>query len=392
MNRLISVIVPIYNSEDYIHKCVDSIISQDYDALDIILVDDGSKDSSSQICDEYAEKDSRVRVIHKPNGGLVSSRKAGVELANGDYITFVEGDDWLQPNTFNTIFSKVGTYDPDIITFGYIKRYENNTNTSIYEAMDEGYYTKEKIRAQIEAHYNDKKIAIDNITLPTIWCKLCKPEILKKNVQKVDNRMHMGEDMSTALPCFIEADSVYVLHEVLYNYRIRSTSISHTNSKNKAYVELTAQRFSDSLAENGVLENRAYQKMALSYCYHLMFSTDICCFFDSVTDLYPQLGSSDRVIIYGRGDYGYNIKELIEREAHHQIVGMFDMTNIDGIKNISSDDYDHIIIAIALAQSVAEVKENLFKYGVSENKILYLTNGNISKEMISEDVHGFELL
>lgn len=98
--NMISVIVPIYNIQEYLPQCIDSIINQTYTELEIILVDDGSTDSGGSICDEYALNDSRVKVIHKKNGGLVSARKAGIRAAHGEYITFVDGDDWIERDTY----------------------------------------------------------------------------------------------------------------------------------------------------------------------------------------------------------------------------------------------------------------------------------------------------
>ena len=95
-NILFSIIVPIFNVSAYVRKCIESIVNQTYQNLDIILVDDGSTDDSGVICDEYAEKDSRIRVIHKTNGGLVSARKAGINIAKGEYSLYVDGDDWIE--------------------------------------------------------------------------------------------------------------------------------------------------------------------------------------------------------------------------------------------------------------------------------------------------------
>lgn len=100
LEKLLSVIVPVYNVEAYLCRCVDSILSQSYRELEVILVDDGSKDASGRICDEYARRDSRVRVIHKENGGLSSARNAGLEAAKGDYLTFVDSDDWIEPESY----------------------------------------------------------------------------------------------------------------------------------------------------------------------------------------------------------------------------------------------------------------------------------------------------
>ncbi len=117
-NPLISVIVPVYNVAEFLPKCVDSILAQTYDNLEIILVEDGTKDSSGIICDQYAGKDSRIRVIHKENGGLSSARNAGMEIARGEYFGFVDSDDWIEPETYECLMALVQKYDADLVCGG----------------------------------------------------------------------------------------------------------------------------------------------------------------------------------------------------------------------------------------------------------------------------------
>ena len=104
MEKLVSVIVAVYNIEEYLPRCVDSILAQTYRNLEIILVDDGSKDQSGSICDSYAEKDRRIKVIHKKNGGLSDARNAGMDAATGEYIGFVDGDDWIEPDMYRAMY------------------------------------------------------------------------------------------------------------------------------------------------------------------------------------------------------------------------------------------------------------------------------------------------
>lgn len=115
---LISVIVPVYNVERYLPKCIDSILAQTYDNLEIILVEDGTKDASGVICDEYAEKDARIKVIHKENGGLSSARNAGMEIARGEYFGFVDSDDWIEPEFYGTMLTLAQKYDADLVCAG----------------------------------------------------------------------------------------------------------------------------------------------------------------------------------------------------------------------------------------------------------------------------------
>ena len=115
MNAKISVIVPIYKVEDYLPQCIESIINQTYNNLEIILVDDGSPDKCPQICDEYAKKDNRIRVIHKENGGLSSARNAGLDIATGDYIAFVDSDDYLDVLMYQTLMGVIDEYGVDVV-------------------------------------------------------------------------------------------------------------------------------------------------------------------------------------------------------------------------------------------------------------------------------------
>ena len=118
MQALISVIVPVYNVAPYLRQCVDSILSQSYTHLEVLLIDDGSTDESGAICDEYAQQDSRVKVIHKPNGGLSSARNVGLSLASGEWISFVDSDDWLDTNIYQKCIDELERYpDLDLVRF-----------------------------------------------------------------------------------------------------------------------------------------------------------------------------------------------------------------------------------------------------------------------------------
>ena len=127
---LFSVIVPIYNVIDFIHPCIDSILSQNSEDFEVLLVDDGSTDGSAAVCDEYAQKDDRIRVIHKQNGGLVSARNTGIANAKGDYILYVDGDDWVSEKWLEVIYHQIvsSPEKPDIVVFGSVMIYDDRQN------------------------------------------------------------------------------------------------------------------------------------------------------------------------------------------------------------------------------------------------------------------------
>ena len=124
MMRL-SVIVPVYNVEMYLRRGLDSLIEQKYSDLEIILVDDGSTDNSGKICDEYAKKDKRITVIHKCNGGIVSARKAGIDVAKGEYAVNFDPDDWIEIDAYESAMNIINVYQPDIYSFGMVKEFTN---------------------------------------------------------------------------------------------------------------------------------------------------------------------------------------------------------------------------------------------------------------------------
>ena len=174
-----SVIVPIYCVEKCLNQCVDSILNQSYKDFELILVDDGSPDNCSAICDEYAQKDSRIKVIHKENGGLVSARKAGVEVANGDYVICVDGDDWLHTQCLECYF-KILTENPvDIIVSNSEYSFEDETqNRRGNLPYRQGLYQKADIEKEIFPLLIQSEYA--KYFAPSVWAKAYRAELYKK--------------------------------------------------------------------------------------------------------------------------------------------------------------------------------------------------------------------
>ena len=144
----ISVIVPIYKVEAYLRQCVDSVLAQTYTDLDIVLVDDGSPDNCPAICDAYARKDARVQVVHKPNGGLMSARQAGLRVAKGDYVGFVDGDDWIEPDMYARFAAAIDRYAPDMALCEFYYAFADHNEPST-QHLQRAYYTKAQLAQEI---------------------------------------------------------------------------------------------------------------------------------------------------------------------------------------------------------------------------------------------------
>ena len=168
---MISVIVPVYNIRKYLPRCIESILAQTLSELEVLLVNDGSTDGCYEICESYRRQDSRIKVIHKVNGGLVSARKAGMKAASGDYIAFVDGDDWIEPDMYERMYQKLMEQDVDIVMCG---RYEDVGDISkrVYHGIPEGRYGKEEMLRAVYHQMISKGDFFEYGILPVIWDKL----------------------------------------------------------------------------------------------------------------------------------------------------------------------------------------------------------------------------
>lgn len=225
MNTLISIIVPIYKVENYIKQCVDSIISQTYKNLEIILVDDGSPDSCPQICDDYAKQDSRVKVIHKPNGGLMSARQTGLKQATGDYVGFVDGDDWIEPDMYAHFAAAIEKYKPDMALCEFLYSFSDKDEKST-QLLDKSFFTKTEMEKDIYPTMLFKDRYYTFGINPCCWSKLFKRELLENNLYSVTQKVKIGEDAAFTYPCLLEAGSLAYVDKYLYHYRVNQQSMT----------------------------------------------------------------------------------------------------------------------------------------------------------------------
>lgn len=260
MHTKFSFIVPVYKVEAYIKKCVESILNQTYTNFEVILVDDGSPDSCPQICDEYEKKDSRVKVIHKQNGGLVSARNAGVAEATGEYVCYVDGDDWISENYLAHIMDKaIEKHNPDLVIFGIQKVFRDNAQI-IPQRLKEGYYDKARLNAEIYPYlmYDCRESFCNGIIFPAACNKVYRTTLLKDHLCK-DERIRMGEDNAFVFEFTYYAKSMFYMNEVLYFYnQMNSGSITSTYDANRFQNNklLTEYMCSNLAGKDSVMDNQ----------------------------------------------------------------------------------------------------------------------------------------
>lgn len=256
MDKCISIIIPVYKVEKYLNRCIESIVTQTYDNLQIIIVDDGSPDKCPMICDEWNNRDERIQVIHKANGGLSSARNAGLRIAKGEYVLFVDSDDCIAPDACEKLYTYADGVD---LVVAEATIYENDKSVHrVHTNLKENYI------------YSGAECAIDEINAGEWFAAACynfykREFLLENNLFFVEGILH--EDIEYLPRLFLAAKTVKYLHYEFYEYITRSTSICGTKSK-KHLMDLL-QTYSSWAKLNETIENpklrRAYAGALVKY-------------------------------------------------------------------------------------------------------------------------------
>ncbi len=229
VQELVSVIVPVYNLKEYLDKCVSSICAQTYQNLEIILVDDGSTDGSGVLCDKYASQDSRIQVVHKENGGLVSAWKRGFAESKGTYISFVDGDDWIDAQMIEELAARGNGVKGEIISCDYLIE-RPDSEQAVYQTLEAGVYDREQIKNQVIPNLlgNEERIVCFSRCM-----KLISRELLEHNAHYSEGCLRMGEDLAVILPSLIDCQRLVILDKkAYYHYLYNTESMVHKYDKN----------------------------------------------------------------------------------------------------------------------------------------------------------------
>lgn len=352
-NEIVSIIVPIYNIAEYLAICIESICQQTYKNIEVILVDDGSTDESGVICDRYSKEDNRIIVLHKKNGGLVSARKAGMEIATGCYILNVDGDDWIEPDMVNSMVHQIIKDNTDLVQCRYIdekKRKSNNTGECIINCVSE----MDKLNV-LYAWMEGKPILGSQI-----YTKLFKAEIIKDAYSKVPNQMSNGEDLILYINILVQINSISSMPNSFYHYRYRESSLSHKNDglqllfKNELLMQYLYRMISQLMPNCSQKQLITFILIAKMRCLNdalQQFNINVPVYHFSN----PLMLKDKRIIVYGAGSVGRDyILQFSAYEDIH-IVAWADKfpENYDyafrkvlPLSVLENAEYDFIIVAV----------------------------------------------
>ena len=381
---MISIIITVYNKADCVRKCIESVRNQSMEDVDIVVVDDGSTDNSAEIIDLYAKEDGRIQAVHKKNGGETSARKAGIEKAKGDYILFVDADDWIDRETASILVSKAEEYDADVVTGDWVIHYNKSENLEIGN-MPEGVYKENSNKVEFANHMifcGDVKKNGINASLNT---KLFRKELISHMLGELPDGMVYAEDDFVSYATMALASCVVVTHEPFYHYIMKHDSISHSTNEwylrdlNQGYMYFKKMVRNISLSDSYLRQIEIYMQRAVLYgmSKYLDFQEEASISWYRYDESNIPIGS--RIVIYGAGKVGQCYYRQFRRSTEYTLVAWVDQQydgyrkngyDVEPVDRLKEYSFDYIIVAVAskgLAESI--IKNLSEKYRLDTNKI-----------------------
>lgn len=385
-NPLVSIIVPVYNLAPYIEKCIQSIQEQTYKNLEIIVIDDGSTDDSSRICDKIAVNDKRIKVIHQNNLGVVMARKKGVELAKGKYISFVDGDDWIEPEMFKFMLTNIG--QAEIFSLGVYEEISSDDIVERYDKFPEGLYAGELQIAEILENmiYDFSQKLVQRLT-PWGWNKLFVYDLAKRVYQEIDPEITLAEDTVFVYKCLLRCKSIVISHNCFYHYRYRKESAVHAVnthiliSINKVYLTLYTEFREHAMCDSLLLQLQRWILLLNYWAMNNYMGFDKRIYFPEFVVNLSGLDNK-KIIVYGAGkvgkiayrqlkEFGYDIVLWVDKnDKYYQEVNM-PVAATDRLERLENKDFDLIYIAVSEQKVADKIKIELLEKGIPKNKLVW---------------------
>lgn len=325
---LISVVVPIYNLDAYLYQCVRSIVEQTYKSLEIILVDDGSTDNALEICEFFRKSDERIRVIAKPNGGLVSARKAGLNTATGKYVFYVDGDDWINSDCIAEYYKLANAYDTDIVVGDYKREFLGNFVT-IRNSIAPGFYNRNRIETEILPLMISHGTFFNHGLKTYSWGKLYKRSAILALQNQVPDEIMIAEDAALIYPAIYQSNAIYIADIALCNYRQRPNSILKSTSFDNREIGRIAAAFQYLV---DILDSR-HSQYGFEHQLQAYFAAIVTIRtggFLSSTELYKKfkifgaIPPGARLALYNSGSFGQHAYKHLQHNGIFGLAGWFD--------------------------------------------------------------------
>jgi len=402
----ISIAVAVYGVELYIEECLNSLVHQTYKNIEIIIVNDGSLDGAPKICDRFAASDTRITVIHQKNSGLVSARKAGAKIATGDFITFVDGDDWVQEDHIESLTTDISS-DTDLVIAGFTRDFMG-TRKLVTNYFSEGTYSRKEIEEIIipRAIYNG--LFFQHGISTYLWNKLFKTTKILKYLNQVDERIVMGEDSSVTYPYLMDAKKIRINNSTGYVYRQRANSII------KSVPDIETEYLRLSILFQHLKKNLRHlppeydlNNQVKHYFYSLLLnrSGGLLRLPNNEEFYFPFKGikPNSKIIIYNSGAFGQHLHATLQNIDKFIVSGWIDEDYDESIQaglplmkltDLKSINFDYLLIASIDSEHALQISKMLSKQCIDPEKIrrvdLDIQNLNASLVKIGFDTENYQ--
>lgn len=377
-DQLVTIIIPIYGVELYLKQCIESVLSQTYQNLQIILVNDGSKDKCGEICDYYAKKDTRIQIIHKQNEGLVNARKSGLLIAQGEFVTFVDGDDWVGENFIYNLIQPSLQYDIDFTIAGYIREFYGKED-KIIPKLATGYYTKEKLQKNILPNALFNGIFFQHGISTYVWNKLFKLTKLRYYLTIIDKNIIMGEDAALTYPYLFNCDNIYIIDATDYFYRQRPNSIVKSVPNLSLEYSQLSLLFKHLKRHISKFENIDLEIQLKLYFYAQILIRSGGVINDDIKTIpFSNIETAKDIVIYSSGSFGQHLISSLRKLNYYNIISWIDEDHIESqifglevnsIDHILEIDFDLVLIASIDEHYTNEAVNKLTQLGIKIEKI-----------------------
>lgn len=381
-NKLVSIVVPIYQVKDYLELCIDSILRQSYKNIEIILVDDGSTDGSGEICDEYKLKDDRIVVIHKKNEGVVRARKAGTNIAQGEYLCFVDGDDWIEDDYISN-YMVYAYKEPEMdIIWSLVFQKEYKTGSMLCGMVN---YNKMQLDNKLYQQKLYKYIVGEFGFQYEITYSVCTECFKKPFIEMIQNKMDDSvshdEDFFCMIQCILDTKKIRFIHNEGYHYIQREdsgvrkvfSSFDNKDVMNKM-IQMVEKKYN-----NNAIKLLILKKYYIEQLYHGNIS---CLQNDDINVIVPYRNATKgkKIILYGMGNVGKYLLQYINKTKVCSVIGYIDKlkysdcTNLKQyeIEQINNIKYDYILITTVKKNYVDEIRQLLSGYNIKDSQIAYV--------------------
>ena len=378
----VSIVVPVYNVEEYLERCIYSVINQTYDNIELILIDDGSTDKSYDICRNIARSDKRIFVYKQKNEGSSAARKAGVECASGKFVMCVDSDDWIEENMVEELMRYMVKYDVDVVLSGVYYDYTQKENNRIWlDGVMPGFYDLKNIDSEVYEHFFLEKEGeyTGRGIRGNVYARLFKKNLIMDAMNQIDTRINQGSDDACLYPAILLSESIFVLDKAFYHYCIRDNSLCQ-NVKNRSLVNV---ELLEKCIRQHVDRHFAREKLIKQLNQYMYFEAKQCAkriyrIKEVKRYVFPfnYLPLECKIVIYGAGNVGKEYIKYLSNNKQYKLVAWIDK-NVDKeekvqelsvVKNI---EYDYILLAAASKKTAESMRESIRDYVENPQTILW---------------------